>query len=472
MVPSAAGILVFITLLVIGRLAGSAIIVGLFASLAFGSTAIVSMPALGSSSPLIYAAFALLLVARAALRRDFTQALGLVFRQHITAFVACTLVFYAFASAIILPALFAGDVSALVPIDGIITEVRLAPSGGNITQTAYLVVGIAAFFSLRILLLDFKNIKTVRSGLFAYVIANVLLGLIDLGGKLAGLGDWLFPIRSAGFALLIDVEASGFWRIAGGYSEASSFAISCLACIAFVFMYWRWTASKLALFMTLVLFALLLFSTSTTAYVGLAVLVSFAAISVCSTFFTGRMKFHDLLLFTMLLLVSASGLGLYLYNENLYEPLRDLIQTMVFEKANSDSGQERSYWNEISLQNFIETYGLGIGMGSSRSSSWFVSVLSQLGIFGALLFGAILAAIFNGAGSIRVSCQSEIYALVTSARAMTIGWLTGICIAGSSADPGLLVFLALAIVLGCKHHLRPNLRRQFNSVNLSHQAQV
>jgi hypothetical protein len=70
MILSAARALVFIALL-FGRLAGGAIIVSLFASLAFGSTAIVAIPALGNSSPLIYTRFALLLIAKAALEQNF-----------------------------------------------------------------------------------------------------------------------------------------------------------------------------------------------------------------------------------------------------------------------------------------------------------------------------------------------------------------------------------------------------------------
>ncbi len=465
MIPSAAGSLVFIALLLCGHLAGDAVMIGLCISLAFGCTAIVTIPALGNSSPLIYTVFALLLIGRTALKRDSLKTAAMVLSQNITALLASFLAVYALASAIIFPRLFAGDVSAFIPIDGVVTETRLAPSGGNFTQTAYLVMGIAAFLVISELLLDRKKIRIMRTGLFAYVIANVLLGLLDIGGKSAGLGDLLLPIRTADYALLSDVEATGFWQIVGGHSEASSYATSCLACVAFTFVYWRRSGSSLALVLTIALLMLLIFSTSSTAYFGLAVLAIFATASVGSPLLTGHIKSRDLLLFPMLLAAFASALSLYIYNQHLYGPFSDLIQTMVFEKASSGSGQERSYWNQVGLQTFVETYGLGIGMGSSRTSSWFISVLSQLGIFGAFLFGSLMVAVFMGAVGIRVSGHAEIHALASGARAMAIGWLAGINVAGGGADPGFIFFLILAVVLGCKHHLSLNLDKRHSGLD-------
>ncbi len=287
-----------------------------------------------------------------------------------------------------------------------------------------------------------------------------MLGVFDLAGKAAGLGDFLLPIRTADYAILSDIEATGFSRIVGGYSEASAFGMNCLGCIAFTFVYWRHSGSTLAMVLTAALFLLLIFSTSSTAYVGLALLAFFAALSMGRTFLTGKIKTQDLVLVAILSIVIACILAIYLYNANLFDPFVDLIQTMVFDKHNSSSAEERSYWNYMSLQAFLETYGLGIGMGSSRSSSWLVSVISQLGVFGTVLFGALTSAIFHGAGNIRVSGLSEVHVLASSARAMAIGWLIGICISGGGADPGILFFLILAVVLACKAHLSDSSRRR------------
>src|SRR3982074_1354212 len=113
MILSPEGALVVIALLLVGRLAGGTLVVALFVSLAFGCTAVVSIPALGDSTPVISTVFELLLVASTVLRREFFDELGMVLREHISAVAACLLAFYATATAIILPRLFAGDVTAL-----------------------------------------------------------------------------------------------------------------------------------------------------------------------------------------------------------------------------------------------------------------------------------------------------------------------------------------------------------------------
>src|SRR5262249_52279577 len=154
------------------------------------------------------------------------------------------------------------DVTVHVPFNGGIIEAPLASVNGNITQTAYLLAGIAVFFGLRIYIRNHDSILIIRRAFFAFAVANVILGLLDLGGKLSGSGDWLSPIRTANYAMLIDTEILGFWRLAGGCSEASAFAGLCLASIGFTYTYWRWTGSTFAIILTIALFLLIILSTS------------------------------------------------------------------------------------------------------------------------------------------------------------------------------------------------------------------
>jgi O-Antigen ligase len=453
MILSPEGTVVVIALLLVGRFTGGTLIGALFMSLAFGCTAVVSVPALGDSTPLISTIFELLLVACTVLSCKFFENLGMILCE-LSSVAACLLAFYAIASAIILPQLFGGDVTTLAPIDGIMAEVPLAPSNGNFNQTAYLLAGIAVFLSLRIFMGYRGSIQVIRRGAFALVITNVILGLLDLAGKISGTGDWLMPIRTAGYSMLIDTEVTGFWRIVGGCSEASAYGALCLASISFTYTYWRGTGSALALVLTVILFLLIIFSTSSTAYAGISFLALIATISIVIRVLRAKIEIQDIILFCLLLIAIVIALGLYLYDEHLYDSFSDLIQAAIFDKAGSQSGQERSYWNKVGLENFVDTYGLGIGMGSSRTSSLLVSVLSQLGIIGTLLFAGLISVIFNGAGKIRVSGQAEVYALISSMRAFAIGSLTAGTIAGSGADPGLLFFISLAVIIGCKYHLK------------------
>jgi hypothetical protein len=264
----------------------------------------------------------------------------------------------------------------------------------------------------------------------------------------------LLPIRTASYALLTEAEQSGFWRIVGACSEASTFSTYGLAALAFSFTYWRQSDSRGAALLTVLLLALLLLSTSSTAYVGLGALSFFALAAIGWGALRNRMKTADIVLVTAALLILAITLGVYLYDSTFFDPFVDLINTMVFDKANSDSGQERAYWNMKSLQNFSDTFWLGIGMGSSRSSSWAVSTISQLGLIGSALIGAMVLLIARGMSGIRpLEGEKPIFALCAGARACGLTSLLSASIAGSSADPGVLFFASLATVLACRHHV-------------------
>jgi hypothetical protein len=455
MTLSIPGLLVWLALLLVGRMAGGALIIGFFASLPFGSTAFATLNSLGGSSPLIYTLFILGFFCAVAARRTLLSDLSRVFTLHKSVWLICALAVYATASSYIFPRLFAGETSAFIPIEGVITEVPLAPASGNITQTAYFLLGVLLFIGLCIILLHADNLKKVTTGFFALVIVHALLGAIDLGAKLAGLGDLLLPIRTASYALLTEVEQSGFWRIVGGCSEASGYSGLALASLAFMFTFWRETNSRLAAFLTLAMLILVLLSTSSTAYVGLAALAPFALLMMGRSAVENRVRKTDIILIVSFLAILTAILATYLYDNRIFIPFTNLIDDMVFNKATSDSGQERAYWNSRSLQNVVDTFGLGIGMGSSRSSSWAVSTISQLGVTGSLLVGVLVVVMMRGMGSLRPEPEDRsLFALCAGARACGFALLLAASVAGSSADPGVLFFACLATILACRHHVK------------------
>ncbi|MDX2265130.1 MAG: hypothetical protein NW215_09190 [Hyphomicrobiales bacterium] len=449
MIPSLVGAAIALLILLAARGAGHRIIFGLFVSLAFGSTAIASLPALGGSTPLIYTAFACALIVCEALRRDFLRSLGVIVKVHWTAGVAAFLAVYAVVSAIIFPRLFAGEVTVFIVVDGAVKDALLYPTGGNITQTGYFVLGVLTFFALRIALLRPQLIETARRGFLAFIVLHVAFGVADLGGKVLGLGDVLFFTRSVNYALLTSDEVGSFHRIVGGYPEASTFSAYSLACIAFTYAYWRATGSLLAFLLTGALFLLLVFSTSTTAYVGLAALCMLAAITIGVTIFSGRVKREDLILFVVILASAVALLAAYLAQEKMFEPIVELVRVMVFEKSNSESGRERGMWNLTSVEAFFKTEGVGIGFGSSRSSSWIISVFAQIGVIGGLLMLALVAALCRGTAGWPLE-DRQMRGLADGARAMAVGNLIAVSISGGSADPGILFFISLAVVLTCR----------------------
>lgn len=453
MVPSPEGLLVAALIALIGYFFGAPLTIGLFASLPLGSTAWASLPALGGSSPVIYTLFAIGIVLTTAFRKTILAELGQVFSHFPGAGALVILTAYAILGAIIMPRLFEGQTPVFVPIRGAIRELTLAPVPGNITQPGYFTLGTLTFLALCVLMLRREHMALVRKGFFAFIIVHAGLGILDLAAKMAGIGDILLPIRTANFALLTEVVQSGFWRINGGFPEASSFGIVSLACLGFCYAYWRHTSSRSVFVLMGIMLLLLLLSTSSTAYGGLALMGLGPAVTLLRSALRNRFSRDDVLMAGLGVLLSVGAVGLFIVNERAFDPVVGLFEETVLNKSESDSGRERGYWNSRSLQNFGDTSGLGIGLGSSRSSSWLISVASQWGLIGSIAMAVLVYVLARGLSGIkRTQENADLFALSAGARACAIGGLLGAAISGSGADPGITFVVALAVVAACRYH--------------------
>lgn len=454
------GLLVCAGILLLAWLHRSVLIVGLVASLAFGATALVTLTSLGGSSPLIYTAFSALLIAAVALRRGFLKDLGGVFATVRPIWVLCFLMVYSAVGALLLPRFFAGQTVVFVQSrtrSGVI-EASLAPVGSNITQTGYFVLGGLTAMALCVLLLERGRMRQVGSAFLILGFLHAGMGSLDLLGKIAGAGDVLAPIRTASYAMLTEAVAGGFHRIAGAFSEASAFGSFSLACLAFSYTYWRRSRSQAAKWLAAVLLALTVLSTSSTAYVGLAILCIPVAWGISKSFFLGRATGEDLTIVSLMALSGVAVMAVTLYNAGFFEPFVRLLDAMVLNKARSASGQERAYWNIKSLQAFLDTAGLGVGFGSSRASSWPIAVVSQLGLLGSLMMGVLLAYILRGLGGLQGWLSPETETIVASVRNFALAAAVSASLAGGSADPGPAFFIALAVVASAR--LQARSRRQ------------
>ncbi|MDT3685417.1 MAG: hypothetical protein RO009_10290 [Pseudorhodoplanes sp.] len=449
------GALVCAGLLIVGYYQRATVIVALIASFAFGSTAIATIESLGGASPLIFTVFAALLLVSIPLRRHALHDLGVALTRSGAPWIIGSLILYTTLGAIILPRLFAGQTTAFVPsrVSGEVFELPLAPVSGNITQTGYFSLGALVFLALSILLTRRNKLQMIRRGFFTLCVLHVALGFVDLTGKLIGAGDVLMPVRSASYALATNVEEAGFFRIAGGYSEASAFGGVALACLAFTSTYWRRTRSFLAFALSIALIVLLALSTSTTAYVGLTIISLPLVASIIRSILVGRLSGEDLILVALVSLCVTIALAIYLYNSEVFAPVIKLFEATILNKSSSLSGQERAYWNLKSLQSLFDTAGLGIGLGSSRSSSWIISVLSQFGAIGAFLMAALVVDLMRGLGQKSARSDLEIVAIHDGVRAFALLWLMAAAIAGGGADPGLLFFVSLATVIACRQQV-------------------
>ena len=452
---SIAGLQVCVGILLMSWALGAPLIVGMVASLAFGSTALMTLSALGGSSPLIYVIFALLFCARMTLAPHVAQRISMVFTASWVPWAVCGLAIYAAVTAALLPRLFAGLTSVFVAgREYGVVQVTLAPRAGNLTQTSYFVLGALTFVGLSALLVSLPQAFVIlRRALLTWGLIIALGGVLDVSGRMLGGFDILDPIRTASFAYLNDVEEAGFLRIAGTFSESSSFAAASLSALAFSFVDWRRRGSKLSGGLAVALFTLLVFSTSSTAYVCLAVMALCSAGGLMRSSLRGGLKKPDLILAALAVIALACLLFVTVSDPHRFDAFGKLIQSTVLDKSSSQSAKERSYWNQISLESLVDTFGIGIGFGSSRTSNWLIAVISQLGVIGTLLQLSLLipltwSAPHPSTRGFFTSPEADIQASLQACGAT--GVLSSILI-GGSADPGLLFFVILAglVVLRC-----------------------
>jgi hypothetical protein len=71
------------------------------------------------------------------------------------------------------------------------------------------------------------------------------------------------------------------------------------------------------------------------------------------------------------------------------------IINMVMNKKDSVSGYERGAAAAYSWQVFLQTMGIGVGLGGLRGSSFLLSMLASLGVVGTFLFGRIYYYLFK-----------------------------------------------------------------------------
>jgi hypothetical protein len=459
---SAVGLLVCAGVLLIGYYCRSPLLIGLIASLAFGSTALMTLSSLGGSSPLIFTLFSALLVTAVAFRRTIWRDLGNVFGKIRPVWVLASLMLYAAVGAWLFPRLFAGQTSVFVQSktrSGVV-EASLAPVSANVSQTGYFVLGGLTAIAICIMLLHSDRLDKIRQGFFLWCFLHAGMGLLDFLGKLAGAGDVLSITRTANYAMLTEHVEAGFSRIAGAYSEASAFGGVSLACLAFCYVYWRKTKSRMAQGLCLVLLILLVLSTSSTAYVGLAVLSIPVAFSIVRSFLHRRVTVAEILIISLLAVAACTVLAITLYDGKILDPVAELIDSTIISKSSTASGQERTYWNVKSIQSFFDTSGLGIGFGSSRASSWPIAVISQLGVVGSLMMATLVIVVARGLGRLTPYVDTETNAVVSSIRATALAGMVAGSLASGTADPGMVFFIALAVIAASRVRARMNRHAQ------------
>ncbi len=310
-------------------------------------------------------------------------------------FVLVTL--YALVTSFVMPMVFQGKVfvwpqKAEPPF--ILTA--LAPSPANLNQDIYLALNCI------FLLLTATFLTKSRLDLGSFMRVYLASGFV-----VAAVAAWQFASRVAGvpfpedlfysnpgWSILTDQSIGGVPRINGPFSEPSSlggYMASIMCASAWLLLQGR--RDKMLRWLLAVSLGTMLMSTSTTGF-GVLALVCIGVPTVALLRGSGRLIASifkigvPVLLLGGFLFVSASlllpGVG---------ESITEVV-TASLDKQQSSSYDDRTNADLDSINAMVDTYGLGVGWGSNRSSSLIPGLLASVGIpgvLGLLWFGASIA---------------------------------------------------------------------------------
>lgn len=354
------------------------------------------LPALGGASITPAKLFMLFLVLRVVSMRGGFGALYAELSPRRVLFLYFLLLLWAVPSAILLPRLFQGAVQVFSLERSVIDDgaVSLRPSSGNITQTVNALGSLATAVLVSALARRPGGYAAALQALLILTGLNLGFAVVDLVTAATHTGFLLDVVHTGNYAFLTDDESAGLKRISGSFAEASAFATFSLDLLAVnLTLFVLRVRPRLTGFYSLALLLFLLLSTSSTAYAGLAVFaLAFVAYAAWSLLVGGNARAFKILVllglaatfFVCATVVLAPEFAAAAWN---------VIDVSVLQKSQSDSAIERGSFNILAGKLFFDTYGLGVGLGSTRTSNYIYLLLSNLGVVGVTLFAVFIAAL-------------------------------------------------------------------------------
>lgn len=370
--------------------------------------------------------------------------------------LACTLV-YGAVGALLFPRLFEGltYVNAIgVTAWGFsFSATPLITSSGNITQTIYFAGDVAVFLIGYIWAQSEEGRAGFARALLVYAIGNVVFAFADLATFWTGTGYLLEFIRNSAYVLHNETVILDLKRIVGSFTEASQFAYASIGTLACTLSLWLdGVKPRLTLFLSVVTAILLILCTSSTAYVALPIVATaiFATAALRTVTKRATPQAVNFVIFTPLLL--AMAVLILFQMPAVLEMVTKYLDILIFSKSNSDSGMQRGELSATALQNFFDTYGLGVGIGSARGSGFITAVLANLGAIGSIAYFIFLAQVIGGRDSASAGDDSAAY--LASARWCCFAMLVAAVLSGAMIDLGLPFYILAGFISGHRDYVK------------------
>jgi hypothetical protein len=355
--------------------------------------------------------------------------------------------------AYILPRLFAGEFNVWPQRVGILNVASpLAPTGGNITQSLYLMTNTAilALAALYVSRASVRPLAFVRAYLASGYIV-VFLCLWQLVSKHTGIyypSEFLYS--NPRWAILTEQTFGNVNRINGPFTEPAALAAYLSGIIfACLWMLLRGHGGNWVRVLFVLAFAATLMSTSTTGI--LVVTIAIPAVLMRSA--TSRERRAVGLTVTGIVGgFFAIGVFTYLVLPSVFASVQAVVAPVIeqtLDKPESGSYIDRTTKDLDSLAILVPSFGFGAGWGSVRSSSLIPGVLGNGGLPGFILLGwfAIhLTRLVSRAR--RIALTGEVRVAMDTMVGSVLGTLCAAVLAAPTIND-VDFFLRVAVIVGC-----------------------
>lgn len=380
-------------------------------------------------------------------RRNEAQAFVQALRFGQPGFWLAGLVLYGVMSAYFMPRLLEGT-TQIVPLGSTTYgetrfTVPLVTVSSNLTQSIYMIGNLICLTVSIAVASTYRGFNALVAGLLACCVLNLIFAFLDIVTYSVGLQSLLSFMRNAQYTLHIDDQVAGVKRIVGSFTESSSFARTTLGTFGFCTTLWLCGRRPYLTGLTaLISLGLVVFSTSSTGLAGAPVMLGLLYVTALGL--SGRKKIRSfttaaIVFLPMIILAAALWVAI---DPVLSKVIYDYADVVVLGKASTDSGVERNSWNVVGMQNFVDSLGFGVGLGTARTSSFIVSLLANVGLPGALLYGAFAYGALLQKRGAEGTFTSDVR---LAARNGCVGLLIGDLLVSATIDQGLLFYLFAAV---------------------------
>jgi hypothetical protein len=370
---------------------------------------------------------------------------------------------WAIIGAFLLPHIFAGAIvfSPRVGIDAGVTAHTLLHFGStNISQAMYMFFYPLLLFCVSVFVS--KNPESAILAIKLIIIGFFIVLFVAAYEGLARLFELPFPaellhnsIRNAISSPWNFHSLTSFIRISSTFNEPSylSYYLSGIyggwLCYALKNIDFNLVGRRNT-YILLFLCAFLVFITmSTTGYIALFFLTGVFGIRVLFTKSCHTKEFFFYIsCFCVLFILSA----ILLMNTNILDKIYTALKFVLFSKRESTSYLSRSASDLNALNLFAETWGIGVGLGSTRPSSLLLAMLANLGILGYIFFIWFAVNVVKILKIIkRTALIYQDHIILYHASLFYFGGAVGCLLAGAIAVPDFTfpyIWINLAILIG------------------------